>query len=82
MLQERFLRLPDVVRHVGFKDSKIYALIQVKQFPAPIKLGRTSVWLETEIAAWMTERIDSARLCPLPRKASCRNTRAIASRLA
>ena len=65
MLQERFMRLPDVEGQVGFRRSKIYAMIQEKQFPAPIKLGRTSVWLQTEVAAWMTERIDAARVSPV-----------------
>lgn len=61
MLQERFMRVPAVENRVGFKRDKIYRMVRSKQFPAPIKLGRITVWLETEIAAWMSERIDAAR---------------------
>ena len=62
MLQERFMRLPEVESHVGFRRNKIYRMAKVKQFPAPIKLGdRVTVWLRSEISAWMGEQINAAR---------------------
>lgn len=45
---------------VGMHPSTIYAEIKAGRFPAPVKLGRSSRWVESEIddyiAAKMRER--------------------------
>ncbi|WP_420383659.1 helix-turn-helix transcriptional regulator [Novosphingobium sp.] len=56
------MRLPDVEEQIGFCGGHVYAMIREKTFPPPIKLGRYSVWLRSDIAAWMAERIDPSRL--------------------
>ena len=52
---ERLLKLPQVESLVGLKKSKIYALIQSGEFPAPVKVGRASSWLEGEVQSWIAE---------------------------
>ena len=52
---ERLLKLPQVEALVGLKKSKIYALIQTGAFPVPVKIGRTSSWLEGEVQRWIAE---------------------------
>lgn len=53
---ERFLRLPGVERKLGCKRTNIYAMEARGEFPKRIKIGRATVWLESEIDAWITER--------------------------
>ena len=50
---ERLLKLPEVESLVSLKKSKIYALIQLGAFPEPIKVGRSSSWLESEVQSWI-----------------------------
>ncbi len=59
----RFLRMPEVQASVGLRKSKIYELIQddVDPFPAPIRIGGASVWLESEIIDWKARRVAKAR---------------------
>jgi prophage regulatory protein len=56
---DRFLRLPQVKALTGRSRSRIY---DDPNFPKPIKLGiRESAWIESEVHAWMRERIEMAR---------------------
>lgn len=51
---DRFLRLPDVLKRLAVSRSKFYAGVKAGVFPAPKKLGaRTSVWLESEITSFI-----------------------------
>jgi prophage regulatory protein len=55
---ERLLRLPEVESRVSLRKSAIYAGVKAKSFPAPIKLSTRAVaWPESQIQAWITERI-------------------------
>ena len=38
-----------------------YKLIRDGAFPAPIKLGRSSRWLKSEVEAWLQARIAQSR---------------------
>ncbi|EFI5773842.1 AlpA family phage regulatory protein [Escherichia coli] len=42
-------------------DKWIYKLIKDGVFPKPIKLGRSSRWLKSEVENWLQERIDQSR---------------------
>ena len=55
----RFLRLPEVIQISGYRRSTIYEMIKSGKFPAPVHLGpRAVAWLESEVEAWMQDRID------------------------
>lgn len=41
---------------VGLHPATIYAEIKAKRFPAPVKLGRSSRWPESEIDEWIEAR--------------------------
>ena len=64
-VQERFIRLPEVMHLCGLSRSTIYDLIGREAFPKQISLGGKNVaWAQSEITAWMTERIaDRNRSC-------------------
>lgn len=56
------LRLPQVQTRVGLSRSSIYLSISQGSFPKPVKLGARAVgWLESDIAAWLTHRIEESR---------------------
>ncbi|MGQ5245456.1 helix-turn-helix transcriptional regulator [Xanthomonas arboricola] len=56
--QHRLLRLRDVLDKVGLSKSTVYAMIRRKEFPKPVHLGCMATWVESEIDAWITSRID------------------------
>ena len=59
---KRFVRLPEVQHLTGLSKSLIYLLIQQDKFPKQVELNtRTSAWLESEILAWIEERISLTR---------------------
>jgi prophage regulatory protein len=50
---ERLLSFHQVSHRVGLKRTAIYAAVAAGHFPRPIKLGRASRWLESELDAWI-----------------------------
>lgn len=58
-VQDRFLRLEDVINKTGLKRSTIYNLINKNAFPKSIAITSTSVaWLESEINQWIQEKVN------------------------
>ncbi|WP_412504147.1 helix-turn-helix transcriptional regulator [Roseovarius sp. SYSU LYC5161] len=57
----RLIRLPEVIALCGLARSTIYRDIRNGVFPAPVKLGRLSVWLEHEVHQWIEDRIEESR---------------------
>ena len=57
MKPRRLLRLPEVLHRIGISRSGLYQRMADGEFPPPVKLGRTSVWIEDEIDAWMNALI-------------------------
>ena len=54
----RVIRLIEVINKTGLKKTTIYKLIKGKSFPEAIALGERAVgWLESEIEAWIKDRI-------------------------
>lgn len=45
--------LPTLKNEIGLSRSNIYQQIQAGKFPAPLKIGRSSRWLPSEIHAWV-----------------------------
>ena len=61
-MNHRLLRLPEVIKRVGYCRASIYNKIADGTFPAAIKMSqRSSAWLESEIDAWIQSRIDATR---------------------
>ncbi|MFU1853144.1 helix-turn-helix transcriptional regulator [Citrobacter portucalensis] len=62
MNSDRFLRLRQVEDKIGFGKSWIYRQIQLQQFPPSIRLNSRHVaWLESEVDAWIHQRIRFTR---------------------
>lgn len=58
----KLLKINLVTIKTALPRSTIYQKISEKTFPAPISLGKRSVaWLESEIDAWIEERIEKSR---------------------
>lgn len=60
-MTQRLLRLPQVKQMVGLGTTAIYERIKQGSFPKPIKLGRMSMWVESEVQEWIAERIYQGR---------------------
>ena len=62
LLEDRFVDMAFITRLTGLTDKWIYKLIKDGEFPKPIKLGRSSRWLQSEVEAWLQERINQSRM--------------------
>jgi prophage regulatory protein len=60
-MNERIIRLPQVRDLVGLGKTVIYDRIKAGDFPKPIKLGRVSGWVESEVQAWIGSQIIASR---------------------
>lgn len=60
---QRFLSLRDVLGRLTISRSLLYELIKdpVRPFPAPVHIGRRSVWVEGEVEAYMREVVETER---------------------
>ncbi|HCC0207695.1 helix-turn-helix transcriptional regulator [Proteus mirabilis] len=61
LLNDQFVDMKFITHLTGLTDKWFYKLIQEGEFPKPIKLGRSSRWLRSEVEAWMQARIDESR---------------------
>lgn len=61
VLNDQFVDMKFITRLTGLTDKWFYKLIQDGQFPKPIKLGRSSRWLQSEVEAWLQQRIAESR---------------------
>jgi prophage regulatory protein len=61
-MQQRILRLPEVINRTGLSRSSIYLKISKNEFPSQINLGeRMMGFLEGDINKWIDERIKASR---------------------
>jgi len=61
-MPDRIIGLPEVLRLTSFSRTTLYDRIAAKAFPAQISLGGRRVgWLESDVAAWIAARIETAR---------------------
>ncbi|KLJ02999.1 AlpA family phage regulatory protein [Luteimonas sp. FCS-9] len=58
---EELRTIDDVQRMTGMGSSWIYEQIKSGAFPAPIKIGRRSLWVLSEVDAWIKRQIHAAR---------------------
>lgn len=61
LLNDQFVDMKFITRLTGLSDKWFYKLIQEGEFPKPIKLGRSSRWLNSEIESWLQQRIAKSR---------------------
>ena len=61
VLNDQFVDMKFITRLTGLTDKWFYKLIQDGVFPKPIKLGRSSRWLQSEVEAWLQHRIAESR---------------------
>lgn len=52
---EQFLKLPEVLSRLSIGKTKLYKDINSGLFPAPIKMGGSSMWKESDIDRFMKE---------------------------
>ncbi len=50
-----------ITQLTGLTDKWFYKLIKDGAFPPPIKLGRSSRWLKSEVETWLQARIAQSR---------------------
>ncbi|APY61129.1 AlpA family transcriptional regulator [Salmonella enterica subsp. enterica] len=61
ILNDQFVDMKFIIRLTGLTDKWFYKLIQDGLFPKPIKLGRSSRWLQSEVEVWLQQRIAESR---------------------
>ncbi|EPJ5098442.1 helix-turn-helix transcriptional regulator [Citrobacter freundii] len=61
VLNDQFVTMTFITQLTGLTDKWFYKLIKDGEFPKPIKLGRSSRWLESEVEAWLQQRIAKSR---------------------
>lgn len=61
----KILRKRQVTERTGLPPSSMYEKISAGTFPKPIRLGgegtRCTGWIESEVEAWIQERIEASR---------------------
>ncbi|MFO3761061.1 MULTISPECIES: helix-turn-helix transcriptional regulator [Providencia] len=61
LLNDQFIDMKFITVLTGLTDKWFYKLIQNGEFPKPIKFGRMSRWLKSEVVQWLQARIDESR---------------------
>lgn len=61
LLDDQFVDMKFITHLTGLSDKWFYKLIQDGEFPKPIKLGRSSRWLKSEVENWLQARIAESR---------------------
>ncbi|HDT2999070.1 TPA: AlpA family transcriptional regulator [Proteus mirabilis] len=61
LLTDQFIDMKFITQLTGLTDKWFYKLIQDGEFPKPIKLGRSSRWLKSEVELWLSARIQQSR---------------------
>ncbi|EMG6583431.1 helix-turn-helix transcriptional regulator [Providencia alcalifaciens] len=61
LLDDQFVDMKFITRLTGLTDKWFYKLIQEGEFPKPIKLGRSSRWLKSEVDQWLQARLVASR---------------------
>lgn len=61
LLEDQFVDMAFITKLTGLTDKWFYKLIKNGLFPKPIKLGRSSRWLQSEVENWLQQRIAQSR---------------------
>ena len=60
LMDDQMVDMAFITQLTGLTDKWFYKLIKDGAFPAPIKLGRSSRWLKSEVEAWLQARSHSS----------------------
>lgn len=61
LMNDKMVDMTFITELTGLSDKWFYKLIKDGVFHKPIKLGRSSRWLQSEVEAWLQERIEASR---------------------
>ncbi|WP_113388541.1 helix-turn-helix transcriptional regulator [Escherichia coli] len=61
LLEDEFIDMKFITRLAGLSDKWFYKLIQEGVFPKPIKMGRASRWLKSDLEEWLQAKINDSR---------------------
>ena len=61
LTEDQLIDMAFITSLLKMTDKWIYKLIKDGVFPKPIKLGRSSRWLKSEVENWLQERVDQSR---------------------
>ncbi|EQA9813419.1 helix-turn-helix transcriptional regulator [Klebsiella oxytoca] len=61
LLDDQLVDMRFITKLTGLTDKWFYKLIKDGDFPKPVKLGRSSRWLKSEVENWLQERINQSR---------------------
>lgn len=61
LLNDKMVDMAFITSFTGLTDKWFYKLIKDGEFPKPIKLGRSSRWMQSEVEAWVQNRINQSR---------------------
>jgi len=61
LLDDQLVDMRFITKLTGLTDKWFYKLIKDGLFPKPIKLGRCSRWLQSEVEDWLMQRIADSR---------------------
>ena len=61
LIEDDFIDMKFITRLTGLSDKWFYKLIQEGVFPKPIKMGRASRWLKSDLEEWLQAKINDSR---------------------
>lgn len=61
LLEDQFVNMKFITQLTTLSDKWFYKLIQDGEFPKPIKFGRRSLWLKSEVEQWLMQKIEESR---------------------
>lgn len=61
LTEDKLVDMLFITTLTGLTDKWFYKLINDGEFPKPIKLGRSSRWLQSEVENWLRERVKASR---------------------
>ncbi|HGV3854996.1 TPA: helix-turn-helix transcriptional regulator [Escherichia coli] len=61
LLEDEFIDMKFITRLTGLSDKWFYKLIQEGVLPKPIKMGRASRWLKSDLEEWLQAKINDSR---------------------
>jgi prophage regulatory protein len=64
--RDQLIGLRDVVTAVGLSRATVYRYVRrddpKRRFPAPVRIGARSLWLEREVQEWIARQVAASRV--------------------